>query len=135
MNIGQAAEESGLPTKTIRYYEDIGLIPPARRSAAGYRAYDEADLANLRFIRRARSLGFTVKDVGNLLELWRDRQRASAEVKALALAQIARIDRKIAELRAMRETLTVLADRCHGDDRPECPILDDLAAGPVDTRP
>lgn len=129
MNIGMAARRTGLPAKTIRYYEEIGLIPQARRTEAGYRAYSEADVGTLRFVQKARSLGFSVKDVGALLAMWQDRGRASADVKALALAHADEIDRKIAELEAMRQTVLHLAERCHGDDRPECPILDDLAGG------
>jgi len=129
MNIGTVAGKSGLPAKTIRYYEDIGLIPAAARTASGYRSFSDEDLQTLRFVQRARSLGFSVKDVGNLLALWRDTERSSADVKALALGHVDRIERKIAELRAMRDTLKVLAEHCHGDDRPNCPILDDLAGG------
>lgn len=128
MNIGQAADRSGVPAKTIRYYESIGLIPEAGRTASGYRAYDRKDVETLRFVQRARSLGFSVRDVGNLLALWRDRSRASAEVKRVALDHIGEIERKIAELEAMRRTLLELTQRCHGDDRPDCPILEELAA-------
>ena len=127
MHIGIAAEQSGVPAKTIRYYESIGLIPAVTRTAGGYRAYGEPDVQVLRFIQRARGLGFSVKDVANLLALWKDKSRASAEVKALALRHIGRIDRKLTELESIRRTLIDLAERCHGDDRPECPILDDLA--------
>ena len=127
MNIGEVAERSGLPAKTIRYYEDVGLIPRPGRSDAGYRQYTERDLATLRFVQRARSLGFSVKEVGALLTLWFDPSRASAEVKAVASTHLDDIDRKIAELKAMRRTLVHLVERCHGDDRPDCPILDDLA--------
>jgi MerR family copper efflux transcriptional regulator len=127
MNIGEVAEKSGVPAKTIRYYEDVGLIPPARRTESGYRNYDDRDLATLRFVQRARSLGFSVKDVGALLALWHDNARASAEVKALAADHVSEIDRKLAELKSMRRTLVDLMERCHGDDRPDCPILDDLA--------
>jgi Cu(I)-responsive transcriptional regulator len=127
MNIGEVAEKSGVPAKTIRYYEDVGLIPPARRTESGYRDYDDRDLATLRFVQRARSLGFSVKDVGALLGLWHDNARASAEVKALAADHVSEIDRKLAELKSMRRTLVDLMERCHGDDRPDCPILDDLA--------
>ncbi|MDX6752362.1 Cu(I)-responsive transcriptional regulator [Geminicoccaceae bacterium 1502E] len=127
LNIGQAAARSGLPPKTIRYYEEIGLLPPPARSEAGYRRYGERDLATLAFIQRARSLGFSVEDCRGLLALWQDRDRASAEVKSLALARIEDIEAKIAELRAMRDTLADLAERCHGDERPDCPILSDLA--------
>jgi len=123
------AEKSGVPPKTIRYYEDVGLIPPARRTESGYRHYNDRDLETLRFVQRARSLGFSVKDVGALLALWHDSARASAEVKALAADHVSEIDRKLAELKSMRRTLVDLMDRCHGDDRPDCPILDDLAGG------
>lgn len=129
MQIKTVSQESSVPAKTIRYYEQIGLIRPAVRSANGYRHYDERDVQTLRFIHRARSLGFSVKDVGNLLALWMDKNRASSGVKALAGNHVARIDRKIAELESMRRTLIHLMERCHGDDRPECPILDDLAMG------
>lgn len=128
MNIGTAAGKSGVPAKTIRYYESIGLIPPATRAENGYRHYTDVDVATLRFIQRARKLGFPVKDVGNLLELWRDKTRSSASVKRVALNHIGEIEKRIAELDSIRRTLVHLTDRCHGDDRPECPILDDLAA-------
>ena len=127
MNIGEVADKAGIPAKTIRYYEDIGLIPPARRAESGYRDYDDRDLATLRFVQRARSLGFPVKDVGALLALWHDNARASAEVKRLAADHVGEIDRKLSELGSMRRTLVDLMERCHGDDRPDCPILDDLA--------
>lgn len=130
MNIGTVARRAGLPAKTIRYYEDIGLIPPAGRTPSGYRAYSDSDVATLRFVQRARSLGFSVRDVAALLALWRDRHRASADVKALALAHVVDIDRKIAALEGLRRAVLDLADRCHGDDRPDCPILDDLAGEP-----
>lgn len=127
MHIGEAAKRSGVPAKTIRYYESIGLITPTGRTAAGYRIYDERAVHTLTFIQRARSLGFPVRQVGELLGLWQNRDRKSADVKSLARAQIAEIDRRMAELREMRGTLEHLASRCHGDERPECPILDDLA--------
>lgn len=127
MHIGSVAEQSGVPPKTIRYYESIGLIRQARRTGAGYRVYAEHDIQTLRFIQRARGLGFSVNDVAGLLGLWHDDQRASASVKELAESHRAKIDRKIAELRGMRATLDNLIDQCHGDERPECPILDDLA--------
>ncbi len=127
MQIGTVAEKSGVPAKTIRYYESVGLIDAARRTASGYRTYDERDVETLKFIQRARSLGFPVADVADLLTLWRDRERQSAQVKALAERHLAEMDRKIAELRGMRQTLEHLVERCHGDDRPECPILADLA--------
>ncbi|HTH17402.1 MAG TPA: Cu(I)-responsive transcriptional regulator [Magnetospirillum sp.] len=127
MNIGQAARRSGVPAKTIRYYEDIGLIPPAGRTPAGYRAYTEAEVETLKFIQHARSLGFSVKDVGELLALWRDRDRASADVRRIAQGHVAEVERKIAELEAIRRTLLSLIECCHGDGRPDCPILDSLA--------
>jgi Cu(I)-responsive transcriptional regulator len=128
VNIGEAAERSGLPAKTLRYYDEIGLVRPSGRRASGYRDYSPTDLHLLTFVRRARSLGFSVEECQELLQLWRDRRRASADVKALARRRIAEIDTKLAELEAMRRTLLDLVERCHGDDRPDCPILDDLAA-------
>ena len=127
MHIGSVAKKSGIAAKTIRYYESIGLIESAERTESGYRVYGQRDVETLRFIQRARSLGFSVADVGNLLALWRDKQRASAQVKALATRHVEEIDLKIAELRAMRDALDDLVQRCHGDDRPDCPILTDLA--------
>ena len=129
MNIGQAAKQTGLSAKMIRYYESIGLFSPTGRSANGYRHFDEEDLHRLAFIRRARDLGFSLEEVGKLLTLWQDRQRASADVKALAGTHIEALNRKIAELVGLRDTLQELVDSCHGDDRPECPILKDLASG------
>ena len=127
MNIGNVARESGVPAKTIRYYESIGLIPEARRFENGYRHYGNTDVEVLRFIQRARRLGFSVNDVADLLALWRDKDRASADVKALAQRHVEEMERRIAELDALRRTLVDLAEHCHGDDRPECPILEDLA--------
>ncbi|ABS61821.1 putative transcriptional regulator, MerR family [Parvibaculum lavamentivorans DS-1] len=129
MNIGEAAARSGVPAKTIRYYEDIALIESADRSANGYRAYTEEDVHTLRFVARARSLGFTVAQCRDLLALYRDRSRSSADVKAIAEMHMEEIDGKIDGLRAMRETLATLTRKCHGDDRPDCPIIDELAAG------
>jgi Cu(I)-responsive transcriptional regulator len=127
MNIGEAAKRSGVNPKTIRYYESIGLIPTVDRSTGNYRRYGDGEVETLRFIARARSLGFSVEDVGTLLALYRDRKRASAEVKRIAGQHIAEIDRKVEELRAMRKTLAHLMAKCHGDERPDCPILEDLA--------
>ena len=126
MNIGEAASRSDVTAKTIRYYESIGLIDAVPRTSGGYRSYEPTDVAFLRFIRRARGLGFSVQNVANLLALYRDRNRASADVKALALEHLEEIDRKLAELKSVRNTLQHLVDRCHGDERPDCPILDDL---------
>ena len=127
MNIGDAAAHSGVTAKTIRYYESIGLIETAPRTGGGYRSYGDTDVAFLRFIHRARGLGFSVEDVANLLALYQDKERASADVKALAERHVAAIERKVAELEAIRATLGHLIDKCHGDERPDCPILDDLA--------
>ena len=131
MNIGEVATRSGVPAKTIRYYESIGLIRPAERSAAGYRVYGDKELQTLRFIQRARNLGFSVKQVSELLALWHDRARASGDVKAVARRHLEEIDRRMAELQSMRDTLEHLVGRCHGDDRPDCPILADLAGEPA----
>ncbi|MBD9511159.1 Cu(I)-responsive transcriptional regulator [Ensifer sp. ENS10] len=127
MNIGEASRASGVSTKMIRYYETIGLIPQADRSEAGYRNYGDNDVHTLRFIRRSRDLGFTVEQMADLLALWRDRSRASGEVKKIALEHVEILERKAEELKAMSRTLTHLAAHCHGDGRPDCPILDDLA--------
>ncbi|XYD10968.1 Cu(I)-responsive transcriptional regulator [Methylobacterium sp. NMS12] len=129
LTIGEAARRTGVSAKMIRWYEATGLLPPAARSEAGYRHYGEADLHTLRFIRRARDLGFSVDAIADLLALWRDRARPSAGVKAIAQAQIADLRRRIAEMEGMARTLEHLAEACCGDARPECPILDDLAAG------
>ena len=127
MNIGQAAAQSGLPAKTIRYYEQIGLIEAPARRSSNYRDYDETDVQTLLFIQRARSLGFSIEDCRDLLALYRARDRSAAEVKALALGRIGQIDGKIGELMSIRATLSALADRCAGDGRKECAILDDLS--------
>lgn len=127
MNIGEAAAASGVSAKMIRYYESIGLVPAAVRTAAGYRTYVESDVHALRFIRRARDLGFSIEKIERLLGLWRDRERASAEVKAVAMAHIQELQLKIAELEQMASTLGDLAEHCDGDHRPDCPIIDDLA--------
>ena len=127
LTISAAAAQSGVSAKMIRHYEEIGLVPKAARTQAGYRIYGEADVHVLRFIRRARDLGFTMKEIAALLGLWRDRRRASADVKRLATRHMATLDARIAELQAMRRTLEKLVGCCHGDDRPDCPILEDLA--------
>lgn len=126
MNIGEVAERSGIPPKTIRYYEDIGLVRP-QRSGNGYRAFRETDLHKLAFLGRARALGFSIEDCRTLLSLYEDETRASAQVKAIAKDHLAAIDRKLTELRAMRATLSHLVDSCQGDHRPDCPILSDLS--------
>lgn len=128
MNIGQAAQASGVTAKMIRYYESIGLMPPSPRSEAGYRRYGEQDLHLLRFIRQARRLGFGIDQIRQLLALWQDRGRSSAQVKALAQSHVDELNQRIGELVAMRDTLSHLAVHCHGDDRPDCPILEGLAA-------
>jgi Cu(I)-responsive transcriptional regulator len=126
VNIGHAAARSGVSAKMVRHYEAIGLLAAAR-SDNGYRVYGDRDIAVLRFIRHARDLGFPLEDVRKLLALWRDRGRASAEVKRLALAHVAALETKADSLRSMAASLRHLADHCHGDDRPDCPILEDLA--------
>jgi MerR family copper efflux transcriptional regulator len=128
MTIGEAASRSGVPPKTIRFYEETGIIARANRDENRYRAYSEADVQTLRFIAHARSLGFSLKDVRALLLLYRDRRRASTDVKRLALKHVADLDRKIIEFTAIRNTIADLARRCHGDQRPECPILEELEA-------
>jgi MerR family copper efflux transcriptional regulator len=128
MNIGDAARASGISAKMIRYYERIGLIAPAARTDGNYRVYSERDVHTLRFVRRARDLGFSPEQMHGLLSLWRDQGRASADVKAMALDRVATLEARIAEMQAMVRTLTHLARTCHGDERPDCPILDDLAA-------
>lgn len=127
MNIGEAARASGVSAKMIRYYESAGLITPAARTAAGYRIYTNNDINELRFVRRARGLGFTVAQMAELLALWRDRSRASADVRALALQHVEALEARARELQSMSNTLRHLAENCHGDDRPECPILEEFA--------
>ena len=129
MNIGDVATAAGLPAKTIRYYEDIGLVTPAR-DQNGYRVFRETDMHKLRFLSRARALGFSIDDCRKLLALWEDKQRASADVRALASDHLARIEEKISDLQAMHHTLSHLVTACAGNDRPDCPILQGLEAGP-----
>lgn len=131
MNIGQAAAASGITAKMIRYYESIALIPPGRRSDAGYRVYSDDDLHVLRFVKRARSLGFSLEQIGELLSLWQNKARASADVKSIALGHVDELNQRIAELTEMRDTLQTLAGCCQGNDRPDCPILQSLAAPPA----
>ncbi len=130
MNIGAAAQRSGVSAKMVRHYESLGLLPPVPRTEAGYRRYGEREVHTLRFIRRARDLGFGIEEIRNLLALWQDGARPSREVKRVALAHAADLQRRIDALEAMRRTLTALAAHCHGDQRADCPILDDLEAGP-----
>ncbi|MEO8058851.1 MAG: Cu(I)-responsive transcriptional regulator [Burkholderiales bacterium] len=127
VNIGQAAKASGVSAKMIRHYEDVGLTPAANRTESGYRQYSEAEVHSLRFIRHARDLGFSIAQIGELVGLWQNRRRSSSRVKALALAHVAELESKLAKLQAMKDTLQHLAHCCHGDERPECPILDRLA--------
>ncbi|MCB2019181.1 MAG: Cu(I)-responsive transcriptional regulator [Burkholderiaceae bacterium] len=127
MNIGEASRASGISAKMIRHYESLGLLPTVARSAAGYRQYDAATVHTLRFVRRARDLGFGLHEIETLLQLWADGSRASGDVKRIALAHVADLELRIARMQAMQRTLERLAHACHGDARPDCPILDDLA--------
>lgn len=132
MNIGEAARASGISAKMIRYYESVGLVGPADRSDNGYRVYSNTEVHMLRFIKRARDLGFSTTQIEQLVRLWRDQGRSSAEVKRVAQEHIDELQQKITELEEMKGTLEHLARHCHGDHRPECPIIDDLAAGEPD---
>jgi MerR family transcriptional regulator, copper efflux regulator len=134
LNIGQAADASGVSAKMIRHYESIGLIPEAGRTFANYRLYSHHDVHALQFVRRARDLGFSLPEIKDLLGLWQDRRRKSADVRRIALEQVRELGARIAELESMRRTLQHLAASCHGDERPECPILDDFAAAGGDAR-
>ncbi|MDB5930253.1 MAG: transcriptional regulator, MerR family [Polaromonas sp.] len=127
LNIGQAAAQSGVSAKMIRHYESLGLLPAVHRTDAGYRQYGDKQIHTLRFIRRARTLGFSMLEIAELLKLWQNQQRASADVKRIAQAHVADLDQRIAEMEAMRQTLAQLADCCAGDSRPDCPILSGLA--------
>ena len=131
MNIGEAARASGVSAKTIRYYEAAGLIATASRSTGGYRVYTQADVFTLRFIKRARDLGFSIERIRRLLDLWQNKSRASRDVKRLALDHIAEIRGKVAAMISMRDAVQALADACDGDERPECPILHDLEGAAV----
>lgn len=133
MNIGEAARRSGVSAKMIRYYESIGLIEAPPRTQAQYRVYEADDVHTLRFVRRSRNLGFSLDETRALLALWRDKSRASADVKQLAMSHVRDLEAKAAELQAMADTLRHLAEHCHGDGRPDCPILSDLAAAPAAT--
>jgi Cu(I)-responsive transcriptional regulator len=135
LNIGDAAAAAGVSAKMIRHYEDIGLIPKARRTYSGYRMYSDKEVHVLRFIRQGRSLGFSIKQIGELLGLWQNNRRASSTVKKLALEHVRELEEKIREMHAMKATLERLATHCHGDDRPECPILDELSATAAPVRP
>lgn len=128
MNIGEAARASGVNAKLIRHYESIGIVPKARRSDSGYRVYSENDVHILTFVKRARSLGFSMTEIKKLVGLWRNKARASAEVKSLALAHVRDLEKKISELEEMAKTLRHLAQNCRGDNRPDCPILENLAS-------
>src|SRR5262245_35613012 len=127
MQIGEAAARSGVSAKMIRYYEEIGLIPPSARQPQGYREYDERDVNRLRFVAGARDLGFSIKEIAELLRLYSDRRRSMADVKRIALRHVAELETRIQAMRQLKRTIQQLADRCHGDQRPECPILEDLA--------
>jgi MerR family copper efflux transcriptional regulator len=129
LNIGEASAASGVSAKMIRYYESRGLLPAASRSASGYRKYAEADIHRLRFVRRSREFGFSMEQIEALLALWSDRTRPSKDVKKIALAHVGELDAKIRHLRQLRTSLKALADSCHGDHHPDCPILDDLELG------
>ena len=127
MNIGAAAKASGVSAKMIRHYESVGLLPPASRTDAGYRLYGEKDIRTLQFIRRSRDLGFSIEEIRGLVSLWQDKTRPSREVKAVARQHLDFLDRKLEELHSMKNALSHLVDCCHGDERPDCPILDNLA--------
>lgn len=135
MNIGQTSNASGVTTKMIRYYDEIDLVRPASRTGSNYREYGERQVNELRFIKRARSLGFSMEEITQLLSLWRDRDRPSREVKAIADRHVADLDARVAEMRAMADTLRHLSHCCAGDDRPDCPILADLTQGQSPTEP
>ena len=126
--IGEAARRAGISARMVRHYESLGLLTGVARTGAGYRQYTEADVHTLRFIRRARDLGFSIEEITHLLSLWQDKARASSQVKQIAQKHIASLSERIAAMQAMQRSLQALVQCCHGDDRPDCPILDDLAA-------
>lgn len=132
MNVSDAGRRTGLPAKTIRYYEEVGLVKPDR-AANGYRDYSRDDVHRLAFLKRARSLGFSIEECRQLMALYRDRGRASHDVREIAIGHVQAIEEKIRELESMRRTLTALVDACHGDDRPDCPILDEMAGVSVES--
>lgn len=129
MNIGEAARQSGVSPKMVRHYESLGLLPRVARTDSGYRQYSEAEVHTLRFIKRSRELGFSMEEIGELVSLWQNRRRASANVRRIAKKHEEDLAQRIAAMQAMQRTLQHLIHCCHGDDRPDCPILDDLAAG------
>ncbi|MFK5998925.1 MAG: Cu(I)-responsive transcriptional regulator [Rhodobacterales bacterium] len=129
MNIGEIARRSDLPTKTVRYYADVGLVKPSGRTEAGYRVYDDKTLRKLIFVRRSRAMGFSVAECRKLLNLYEDHSRASSEVRSIAKQHLVKIDAKLSELQNLQKELSMLVDCCHGDDRPDCPILDALERG------
>ncbi len=133
MNIGQAASQAGVSAKMVRHYESLGLLPKIARTDAGYRQYEDRDVHTLRFIRRGRDLGFSMSEIADLLKLWQNRRRASADVKRIALAHVADLDRRMVEMAAMKTSLEKLAVGCRGDDRPDCPILDELGSAAAST--
>ena len=132
MNIGEAAKASGVSAKMIRHYESVGLFPEAARTDSGYRQYGDKEISTLRFIRQSRDLGFSIEQIRELLGLWQNRKRPSRQVKALAQAHIEELDEKLKEIQAMKATLEHLVNCCHGDDRPDCPIIETLAADGLD---
>lgn len=135
VSIGDAAQRAGVSARMVRHYESLGLLPAVARTDSGYRQYGPADVHTLRFIRRSRDLGFSMEEIATLLGLWQDQGRASSQVKRIAQRHITELGERIAAMQAMQRTLQTLVHCCHGDDRPDCPILDDLAAQPADTKP
>jgi Cu(I)-responsive transcriptional regulator len=128
INIGEAAERAGVTPKMVRHYESLGLLPKVHRTESGYRVYTDNEVHTLRFIKRSRDLGFSIPEISELVKLWQDRRRPSSSVKKVASSHLAELDRKISEMESMRKTLAHLVHCCHGDDRPDCPILEDLGS-------